>query len=209
LRLRVDASDPARIPAIPYWRMVVLDEYRDGGVSDLARVESELTRSTRTNSFLRGAPAAADLPVVWTFYLESGSAVPATRGAICAAAVSRAAIVQNLVSWGLWRCANEPVSMTAYRVEGMATDGFMPDRLFGDALRRAQQTPPAPAVGSKASVTRPRSRTIIPHALGLPSAPPTWPLCSGWSGRFPGCPGSAAEFAVRAAPRLDDAMDIR
>ena len=46
---------------------------------------------------------------------------------------------------------NEPVTMTAYRVEGMPTDGFMPDRLFGDALRRARQgrrrtPPPVPGI---------------------------------------------------------------
>jgi len=101
--------------------------------------------------------------------------------------------VQNLGQLGMVALRNEPVSMTAYRVEGMATDGFMPDRLFGDALRRAQQTPPAPAVGSKASVNPARSRTIYPlTTLELPERPPTWPLCSGWSGRFP-----EASLAVR------------
>jgi len=207
IALRVDASDPARIPAIPYWRMVVLDEYRDGEFRTSLGLKAELTRSTRTNSFLRGAPAAADLPVVWTFYLESGiSRFLPLGGRFARLQFREPQSVQNLGQLGIVALRNEPVSMTAYRVEGMATDGFMPDRLFGDALRRAQQTPPAPAVGSKASVNPARSRTIYPlTTLELPERPADLAALQRMVRQVSGgAPGSAAEFAVRARRWLDE-----
>jgi transglutaminase-like putative cysteine protease len=201
IALRVDVSDPARIPAMPYWRMVVLDEYRDGEFRTSLRLKAELTRSMRTTSFLLGAPAAAGLPVVWTFYLESGISRFLPLGGRFARLLFREPqSVQNHGRLGIVALRNEPVSMTAYRVEGMATDGFMPDRLFGAALRRAQQAPAAPAVGSGASGDPARPRTVYPlTTLELPERPADVAalrrMVGGISG---GVPGSAAEFAVRA-----------
>ena len=201
IALRVDASDPARIPAMPYWRMVVLDEYRDGEFRTSLRFKAELTRSTRTTSFLRGAPAAADLPVVWTFYLESGiSRFLPLGGRFARLQFREPQPVQILGQLGVVALRNEPVSMTAYRVEEMATDGFMPDRMFGDALRRAQQTPPASAVPSGASGEPPRPRAAYPlTTLELPERPADVAALQRMAGQISGgAAGSAAEFAVRA-----------
>ncbi len=71
--LRVDVSDPARVPAVPYWRMVVLDEYKEGTLRTSRRLRNELLISAQQAPFAMGParpPRAA--AVFWTFYFESG-----------------------------------------------------------------------------------------------------------------------------------------
>jgi protein-glutamine gamma-glutamyltransferase len=52
--LRVDVSDPARIPATPYWRMVVLDEYRAGLLRTSRRLRNEMVMATQMTPFVTG-----------------------------------------------------------------------------------------------------------------------------------------------------------
>ena len=201
IALRVDVSDPARIPAIPYWRMVVLDEYRDEEFRTSLRLKAGLTRSTRTTSFLRGAPGSPGLPVVWTFYLESGvSRFLPLGGRFTRLQFREPQPVQADGPLGVVALRNEPVTMTAYRVEGMAADGFMPDRLFGDALLRALKAPPAPAAGPGDSTGAARPRAAYPlTTLELPDGPGDVAALHRMAEQISGgVPGSAPEFAVRA-----------
>jgi protein-glutamine gamma-glutamyltransferase len=206
IALRVDVSDPARIPSVPYLRMVVLDEYREGVFRTSLPLKAGLTRSTRTNSFVRGAPAVADLPVVWTFYLEAGiSRFLPLGGRFARLQFREPQSVQTLGPLGIVALRNEPVSMTAYRVEGMATDGFLPDRLFGAALRRAQQTSPASGISSGASGDPAHPGTVYPlTTLELPERPADLAVLRRMVGGISGGgPGSAAEFSVRACRWLN------
>ena len=70
--LRVEVSDNRLIPSDPYWRMLVLDLYKNGafGVSDELKdqMRPERRRSARVAGSAR--PRAGD--AVWTFYLEGG-----------------------------------------------------------------------------------------------------------------------------------------
>lgn len=137
--LSVDVSDPRRIPASPYWRMLVLDEYRNGSF----RISPRLRSMTFSREFggvtLRGRiPQNGAEPVFWTFYLESGVSrfLPL---------IGRYETMQfrerqnyrvndrlNLVA-----LRDEPVSMTAYRVVNMDTSGRMADRGFAAEMRSA------------------------------------------------------------------------
>jgi len=144
--------------------------------------------------------------VVWTFYLESGiSRFCHSGGDFARLQFREPQSVQNLGQLGIVALRNEPVSMTAYRVEGMATDGFMPDRLFGDALRRAQQH--AGAGGRFQGFRQPGAipDDLSPHDIGIAGAArrPGRSAADGQAG-FRGAPGSAAEFAVRARRWLDE-----
>ena len=207
IALRVDVSDPARIPAMPYWRMVVLDEYGDGEFRTSRRLKAELMRSGQTTSYLRGAPGSPGSPVVWTFYLESGiSRFLPLAGRFARLQFREPQSVQQHGPLGVVALRNEPVTMTAYRVEGMATDGFMPDRVFGEALRRARQTSRAPTVGSADSGSPARSQTTYPlTTLELPDRAADVTALQQMAGRVPGgATGSAAEFAVRAHRWLTD-----
>ena len=201
IALRVDVSDPARIPAMPYWRMVVLDEYREGEFRTSRQLRADLTRSTRMGSFLRGATGAAGSPVAWTFYLESGvSRFLPLGGRFARMQFREAQAVQSLGQLGIVALRSEPVTMTAYRVEGMATDGFQPDRLFAEALRRAQSSAPTGGVGGKGAEDSARPRTGYPlTTLELPDRPVDVAALKRWAGQVTGDgSGGAAGFAVRA-----------
>jgi transglutaminase-like putative cysteine protease len=139
--LRVDVSDPARIPVVPYWRMVVLDEYRDGVFSTSRRLRNELTMNAQMRPALQGTQAVPrSAPVVWTFYLEAGvSRYLPLAGPFHLLRFREPQWVYQQYSMSLIALRNEPVTMTAYRVEGMETDGVVRDLLFGATLRNIQR----------------------------------------------------------------------
>ena len=139
--LRVDVSDPARIPVVPYWRMVVLDEYRGGIFSTSRRLRDEMTIGAQMRPSLQGTlPAPRGEPEVWTFYLEAGiSRYLPLAGPFHLLRFREPQWVYQQYSLSMIALRNEPVTMTAYRVEGMPTSGFIPDRLFGATLRNIQR----------------------------------------------------------------------
>jgi len=119
-----DVSDSAQAPANPYWRMVVLDEYRDGGFrmsSSLKSVQVFGREHTEANirpvgHVVRGAPT-------WTFYLESGvSRYLPILGRFNALRFREAQNFRYSADLVLVALRDEPATMTAYRVEGMAAD---------------------------------------------------------------------------------------
>jgi transglutaminase-like putative cysteine protease len=139
--LRVDVSDPVRIPAVPYWRMVVLDEYRGGIFSTSRRLRDEMAIGAQMRPSLQGSlPVPRGEPVVWTFYLEAGiSRYLPLAGPFHLMRFREPQWVYQQYSLSMIALRNEPVTMTAYRVEGMPTAGFIPDRLFGATLRNIQR----------------------------------------------------------------------
>ena len=119
----VDISDPSQAPATPYWRMVVLDEYRNGGfaLSPELRKADNFARP-HTGSYVgmtrgsRGAP-------VWTFYVESGvSRYLPLLGGFSSLHFTEAQSFRVGNELALVALVNEPATMTAYRVDGMRPD---------------------------------------------------------------------------------------
>lgn len=173
IALRVDVSDPSHIPSTPYWRMVVLDEYKEGVFRTSQRLKDEFARSTRRTSWLRGLPGSAGWPVVWTFYLEPGvSRFLPVEGPFERLRFGEVQAAQSNESLRIVALRNDPVTMTAYRVEGAASDGYMPDRRFGGILRQAQQAPPASSPGAGRSRASAAPRVVYPlTTLELPENP--------------------------------------
>lgn len=136
----IDVSDPAQIPAQPYWRMVVLDDYRE----ETFRLSPELRQAAfereRTSAGLRGsARSRLGPPVYWTFYLEAGVSRYLPLGGPFE--ILRFWERQNFRlarELGVVALRDEPVSMTAYRVEGMQPAGLMPDAEFGRRWQEAR-----------------------------------------------------------------------
>jgi transglutaminase-like putative cysteine protease len=120
----VDVSDPSQAPADPYWRMVVLDEYRDGGFNLSAGMRSRdvLGREgTAANIRPRGRGALG--APTWTFYLESGvSRYLPILGRFDVLRFREAQNFRFSEILMLVALRDEPATMTAYRVEGMAPD---------------------------------------------------------------------------------------
>ena len=115
----VDISDPAQAPAMPYWRMVVLDEYSDGGF----KLSPSAARGVRPRAHVREHPLAArrhPRAPTWTFYVESGvSRYLPVLGRFGALRFRDAQNYRYSPDLGIVALRDEPATMTAYRVDGM------------------------------------------------------------------------------------------
>jgi len=123
IALDVDLSDPAQAPANPYWRMVVLDEYHDGGFRLSAAMRSFAFKNERTGASLRPLGGGARGAPTWTFYLEAGVSryLPAI-GRFDQLRFREAQNYRYSTELGIVALRDEPASMTAYRLEGMAPE---------------------------------------------------------------------------------------
>ncbi len=134
--LNVDVSDRTQIPATPYWRMLVLDEYREGTF----RLSTALRRGTfsgeQHGSTVRGtARAKRGPPVYWTFYLESGvSRYLPLLGSFEELRFREPQNFRTVRELELVALRDEPVTMIAYRVEDMKIGTMLSDPEFGARL---------------------------------------------------------------------------
>ncbi len=139
----VDVSDRSRVPVSPYWRMLVLDDYRDGTFRLSPRMRLDNFRREQGGMALRGAlRRTAEAPVQWTFYLEAG--VSRFLPLLGDFEVLRFREPQNFrfsPRLGVVALRDEPVSMTAYRVEGMESGARISDRGFAEQFAEEKENP--------------------------------------------------------------------
>ncbi len=130
--LSVDVSDPSRIPASPYWRMMVLDEYRDGTFRLSAALRAGgFGREWARTDFPPARAVAGEGAGYWTFYLESGvSRYLPLLGEFQRVQFRERQNFRYSRALRVLALRDDPVSMTAYRVEGMDTDGRLTDEVF-------------------------------------------------------------------------------
>jgi protein-glutamine gamma-glutamyltransferase len=157
----VDLSDRSQAPALPYWRMVVLDEYKNGGFKLSSNLRGAFERErTSANVYPRLGGGSGSL--TWTFYVESGvSRYLPLLGNFWALRFREAQNYQYSSDLGIISLRDEPATMTAYRVEGMAPfSGERKDKGF--AARWARRGPvgflqlglPELSVADKATLAR-------------------------------------------------------
>ena len=139
--LSVDVSDRSQVPATPYWRMLVLDEYRDGTFRLSALLRRAAFTSERTGASARGtARAHGGEPVYWTFYFESGvSRYLPLLGTFEQLRFREAQNFRLGAELGVLALRDEPASMIAYRVEGMNTADTLADAGYALKLRDRQK----------------------------------------------------------------------
>jgi transglutaminase-like putative cysteine protease len=140
--LSVDVSDETQIPSAPYWRMLVLDIYSEGAFRLSRGLRNQEFQAAQTGAFLKGTvrPRPGE-PVTWTFFLESG--VSRYLPLLGPFESLRFRDVQNAFHaprLALLALRDEPVSMTAYRVEGFDLAPALPDPVFAQAWRRRSET---------------------------------------------------------------------
>jgi transglutaminase-like putative cysteine protease len=135
--LSVDVTDRAQIPAAPYWRMLVLDEYRDGTFRLSALMRLTAFTPEFTSAAARGTSRAHEgEPVYWTFYLESGiSRYLPLLGTFERLRFRETQNFRMAAKLGVIALRDEPATMTAYRVEGMNTADTLPDASFALRLK--------------------------------------------------------------------------
>jgi hypothetical protein len=130
--LSVDVSDHSQVPASPYWRMLVLDEYESGSFRVSAATRRNAFGRERTDSTITSeGRLKGGAEVQWTFYLESGTSryLPLLGGfeqlRFREPQSFRFAPAINVLA-----LRDEPLSMTAYRVQGFAIGSGLPDPGF-------------------------------------------------------------------------------
>lgn len=147
IALSVDVSDQSQVPATPYWRMLLLDDYNHGTfrLSSVVRAQFD---TERTNSFQAGhARPRLGEKAVWTFYLESGvSRFLPLLGRFDMLRFRESQNYRYAARPALVALREEPVSMTAYRVEGFDFGPLLPDPVFAEMWRKRRQVEQRPAV---------------------------------------------------------------
>lgn len=143
--LSVDVSDTSQIPALPYWRMFVLDEYREGTFKLSLTLRRDAFGGPRTTSQVPGAARSrAGTPVYWTFYLESGiSRYLPLLGPYEMLRFMEPQNVSRATDLNVVALRDDPVSMTAYRVEGFSPGAPLPDAKLAARLSGPLEGPPS------------------------------------------------------------------
>lgn len=149
--LRVEVDSQGDIPQDPYWRMLVLDQYENGGfrlspslqTRDSVRVENKARRITFRSSLI-DADEPPEAENVWTFYLEGGIAryLPLTGR-------FRDLRLQDPHDLGFTPAthtlgtARVNSGLMVYRVEDMEYSGVFEDPDFGTYTFRSEWHPEA------------------------------------------------------------------
>jgi hypothetical protein len=138
----VDVDPPERVPAEPYWRMIVLDEYYGEGfqMSRALKEEREAAsgRAAVHTGPRRGGPDGA----VWTFFYQPGiSRYLPLLGAFNTITFGDPQSLEQNRKLRLAALTAESPKVLGYRIEGMDTDGRISDPEFA---RLMQARPPGP-----------------------------------------------------------------
>lgn len=198
--LRVEVDDPGAIPANPYWRMLVLDTYDDGGFS----VSAELGENVRVQRAKAARIAGSSRPrrgdAVWTFYLEGGTTrylplLGSFNQILFNDGPQEHAINDEL---RILRLERTPAKMFAYRVEGMRSE-----EVLGEVeLVQPRQPAPLPRDPPDESGNRERPPAPLPDFLGLNLAGPDLAKVREWALALDATPGDAQRFARAACDWL-------
>ncbi len=161
--LSVDVPDAALAPASPYWRMLVMDEYRDGGFKLSAALIHAAVAGERTAAALLGTErAGAGAPAYWTFYLESGVSrylpLPGRFGEL---RFREAQHFRPSTELAVVALVAEPATMTAYRVEGMTLADALPDPAFAARWRKRDPSTGADPLLQRRINLGPEDREIL------------------------------------------------
>jgi protein-glutamine gamma-glutamyltransferase len=195
--LRVEVSDTRAIPADPYWRMLVLDDYKEGvfSVSDGLRAQMQIQRTKVPRISGTSRPRLGD--ATWTFYLEPGTSryLP-LLGSFYQIQFNGGpqdfAINDEL---RMLRLEKNPSKMFAYRVEGMRYDG----ELGPLELKPHRDTPPkiseAPEDYGPAGLGPPAPPTFL--GIDLPAE--QLAQVSAWARALAAPEDDAKAFAAKAA----------
>lgn len=174
LAMMVDVSDREAVPAEPYWRMLVLDEYIGGGFRMSRGLRNEFRQGREKQSNIVGAAEEREGEAVWTIYMEPGvSRYLPVLGNFRRMSFTEPQAVSLNAQARLVSLQLEPLKMLAYRVEGMAVE----DRLVDTALK-ARLLEPEPEM-DWASMPGMDAATGIPpyyadDLLDLPPPPPRY-----------------------------------
>ncbi len=206
--LMIDVSDPDMIPAEPYWRMLVLDEYSGNGfrVSQGLRNTFLSSREKMHVHTTRGWGRNREDRATWVMYFQPGvSKYLPLGGAFTRLTFGEPQALLQSTPLRLAQLPVEPAKMVAYRVEGMDTDGVLRDRDFARDRRIRVSDPRAsfmpPERMADFGYEEPPARDVTFLELGL-ERPEDVAQLEKWVEELGGAGDGGAEFARRAATWL-------
>ena len=142
IAMRVDLSDASGIRSNPYWRLVVLDEYTREGFKVSAGLKAELLRAQRVVQLVRGRSLGRRVQEVggsWTFYVEPGVSrylpLPGSFGLL---RLRDPVPVQTSFGHRVVALRTEPMTMTAYQLDGVELGAELLDARFPQLLAQAR-----------------------------------------------------------------------
>lgn len=140
--MRVDLTDAASLPELPYLRMVVLDEYTPQGFKVSAGTKNELLGTQRADRSFRGRQqhGVAGVGGTWTFYVEPGVSrflpLPGSFGIL---RLRDTAPVQFSATLRVAGLRTEPMAMTAFRLEAVELDPTVHDSGMARVLEQHRE----------------------------------------------------------------------
>jgi len=206
----IDVSDPAAVPAEPYWRMLVLDEYSGQGF----RMSPTLRRTLRYGGEKAHVHAGSGRRgwvrgdgTVWVIYFQPGvSKYLPLMGPFGRLTFGEPQALRQSRELRVAMLPVEPAKMVAYRVEGMDVSGILRDRLFArDHVIRGrdpemEMVPPQDR-WFEFGFEEPEIRDVTFLDLGLQREEDV-ALLQKWAAEIGGAGQGGADFARRAAAWL-------
>lgn len=209
----VDVSNASSVPAEPYWRMLVLDEYSGQGFRVSDGLRASFLQNRDKSQVHGGSGRRGEDRTVWTFYYQPGiSRYLPLMGGYGRITFGEPQALHQSHALRLAALQTEPGKMVGYRVEGMDGDGvlFDPEFAFTGVVRPAmpehrrqrrmaelQQRAAAEGGGPEAP-PRPSAPTFLELTLDRPED--TAQLAA-WVVEMGG-PGSGEDVARRAGAWL-------
>lgn len=140
LALLVDVTDPAVMPTVPYFRMVVLDEYNGEGFEMSDQFRLALSGNHRVpRGRINGTPGFERDAPTWTFYLEPGiSRFLPLLGNFYTLSFTEPQTFSFNTDMLAVALERDPPKMLAYRTWSMSTGGRVRDASFALARRNGQ-----------------------------------------------------------------------
>lgn len=127
----VDVSDPASVPADPYWRMLVLDEYSGSGFRMSPGLRATFQSSRDKLMVHGGSGRAREDRTRWTVYFQPGvSRYLPLMGGFSQVTFGEPQALTQSAPLRLAALQTEPGKMVGFQVEGMDTDGILRDPFF-------------------------------------------------------------------------------
>lgn len=193
IAMRVDLTDARSVRDIPYWRLVVLDEYTPDGFKMSSALQVELQRDQVWQQYIRGKPGFGGPNAVggtWTFYVEPGvSRFLPLPGSYTLLRMRDPSPVQVSRRHRLVALRQEPVAMNAFQLDGVVLDEPIADPGLGDVLARAQRSGAAANLAVLRGPAGPDNEAVLARIVARINR-----------GEKPG----AAEFARRATAWLQE-----
>ena len=202
LALRVQVSDTRAIPADPYWRMLVMDNYESGTFSMSQGLGDHLRQQRRKAARIAGSSRPRMGDAVWTFFLEEG----VSRYLPMLGSFNQVAFNDGAQEYAIndelrvLRLERQPPKMFAYRVEGMRNEA-----VFGkpEIVQFRESMPVTRDADGAGVVDRPsRLEAMLPLFLTLKMDAPDSAKLTEWVKEFGAPAGDVQAFSRLACTWL-------